>query len=59
MQSKVGVAFQNPFSVFREVWQERQRSLRMLYLGVVNIRRARKPFFAAKKLDRSQLAALS
>ncbi|KAK6033760.1 hypothetical protein OSTOST_00062 [Ostertagia ostertagi] len=34
MQSKVGVAFQNPFSVFREVWQERQRSIRMLYLGV-------------------------
>ncbi|KAK6061575.1 hypothetical protein COOONC_00759 [Cooperia oncophora] len=34
MQSKVGVAFENPFSVFCKVWQERQKSLRMLYLGV-------------------------
>ncbi|CAJ0610181.1 unnamed protein product [Cylicocyclus nassatus] len=34
MQSKVGVAYDNPLRVFSEVWQERQRSLRGLYLGV-------------------------
>ncbi|XGW07064.1 hypothetical protein V3C99_016958 [Haemonchus contortus] len=34
MQSKVGVTFENPFSVFRLVWRKRQKSLRMLFLGV-------------------------
>ncbi|XGW34110.1 hypothetical protein V3C99_018137 [Haemonchus contortus] len=34
MQSKVGVTFENPFYVFRLVWRKRQKSLRMLYLGV-------------------------
>lgn len=34
MQSKVGVPYENPFAVFREVWQERQGSLRGIYLGV-------------------------
>ncbi|WKY17192.1 hypothetical protein Q1695_001648 [Nippostrongylus brasiliensis] len=34
MQSKVGVAFENPISVFCELWRERQGSLRGLYLGV-------------------------
>ncbi|VDM79522.1 unnamed protein product [Strongylus vulgaris] len=34
MQSKVGVAYENPIKVFFEVWHERERSLRGLYLGV-------------------------
>ncbi|KJH41330.1 hypothetical protein DICVIV_12691 [Dictyocaulus viviparus] len=34
MQSKVGVPYENPVRVFYEVWKERQRSVRGLYLGV-------------------------
>ncbi|EYC02113.1 hypothetical protein Y032_0102g3495 [Ancylostoma ceylanicum] len=34
MQSKVGVAYENPFRVFSEVWLEREKSIRGLYLGV-------------------------
>ncbi|KAK6762970.1 hypothetical protein RB195_023614 [Necator americanus] len=35
MQSKVGVAYENPFIVFSEVWQEREKSIRGLYLGAL------------------------
>lgn len=34
MQSKVGVAYENPIRVFYEVWEERRKSIRGLYLGV-------------------------
>ncbi|VDM62369.1 unnamed protein product [Angiostrongylus costaricensis] len=34
MQSKVGVPYENPIHVFYEVWGERQKSIRGLYLGV-------------------------
>uniref|UniRef100_A0A0K0DP69 Solute carrier family 25 member 51 n=1 Tax=Angiostrongylus cantonensis TaxID=6313 RepID=A0A0K0DP69_ANGCA len=34
MQSKVGVPYGNPIHVFYEVWRERQKSIRGLYLGV-------------------------
>ncbi|KAJ1350985.1 hypothetical protein KIN20_006918 [Parelaphostrongylus tenuis] len=34
MQSKVGVAYENPIRVFFEVWKDRQKSIRGLYLGV-------------------------
>ncbi|CAI5448802.1 unnamed protein product [Caenorhabditis angaria] len=34
MQAKVGVPFDNAFRVFGQVWRERNRSLRSIYLGV-------------------------
>ncbi|CAL2039760.1 hypothetical protein CAEBREN_08946 [Caenorhabditis brenneri] len=34
MQAKVGVPYDSAIQVFREVWKERNRSLRGLYLGV-------------------------
>lgn len=41
MQAKVGVKYDSAIQVFREIWRERNRSLRGLYLGVhLNFTRA-------------------